>query len=289
MMRKPLVSVLIATRNSEKYLSRCLASVANQTYGNIEIVLVDNTATIDKTRLIAKKFTDKVYQYGPERSSQYNYAAKKAKGKYIYRIDSDFLLDKDIVEQCVARCEHFGFDGVAPHNTSDDSLGYWSQVRKLERDCYIDDTLIVGLRFMKKKIFIALGGFDERMYAGEDYDLHNRFIQAGYSWTRVKAKEVHLGEVTSIFDFIKKSYYYGRNLTVYMDKYPKRGGSQMIPLRLAYLRHIDKLVRKPFITLGLILMTFLKFGAGGIGFILDKVKTVDRTNLKQLLSTLMYS
>ena len=269
-MKKPLVSILIATKNSEKYLYRCLKSVKVQSYKNIEIILVDNNNSKDKTRDIAEKFTKKIYVYGPERSSQYNFAAGKAKGKYIYRIDSDFLLDRKVVSQCVQKCENEGFDGVAPHNTSDDSLGYWSKVRKLERDCYIDDKLIVGLRFMKREVFFKIGGFDERMFAGEDYDLHNRFIDAGYKWTRIKAKEVHLGEVTSMIDFMKQSYRYGKNLTVYMKKNPKRGLSQMAPIRAAYIRHLDKLLQKPIISFGLIIMIVVKFVAGGLGYVLCK-------------------
>ena len=54
-MKKPLVSILIASYNKEKYLKRCLDSCLSQTYKNIEIIMVDNEST-DNSYLIASKY-----------------------------------------------------------------------------------------------------------------------------------------------------------------------------------------------------------------------------------------
>ena len=64
----PLVSVIITTKNEEKHIENLLQSIKRQTYKNIEIILVDNYST-DRTREIARKYTDKIYLKGPERSS----------------------------------------------------------------------------------------------------------------------------------------------------------------------------------------------------------------------------
>jgi glycosyltransferase involved in cell wall biosynthesis len=278
MSKNPLVSILISTKNSEKYLAACLDSVKSQTYKNWEVILVDNYST-DKTRDIAKAVTKQIYIKGPERSTQYNLAAKKAKGKYLYRIDSDFVLEKRVVEECVQLCEDGNFDGVAVHNTSDDSLGFWSKVRKLERECYKDDDSIVAVRFMSKKAFDTIGGFDERMYAGEDYDLHNRFVEAGFKWGRINAKEIHLGEVTSIWLFAKQSFRYGKNLPFYMEKHPDVGKRQMTPLRPAFFKHWRELAKHPTLTLGLFIMFGVKFAAGGLGYSVAKLNFVKHENV----------
>lgn len=55
---KPLVSVVIPTFNSEKYVEKCLQSVRNQTYDNIEIIVVDKNSK-DRTVEIAEKYRDK--------------------------------------------------------------------------------------------------------------------------------------------------------------------------------------------------------------------------------------
>ena len=76
MMDSPLVSVIIPTKNSGKTLLQCLDSIKNQNYENIEIIVVDNYST-DNTLQIAKIYTNTVYTFSPERSSQVNYGVEK--------------------------------------------------------------------------------------------------------------------------------------------------------------------------------------------------------------------
>ena len=130
-----------------------------------------------------------VYLYGPERAPQVNFGISKSKGEYVYRIDSEFLLEKTVVEEAIAKCL-FGYDAVIIHNQSDPSISFWSKVRWLERECYKFDELHVGARFFKKESFEKVGGFDEKIIAGEDYDLHNKFLKKGYKITRIKSKEI---------------------------------------------------------------------------------------------------
>lgn len=265
-MKKPLVSVIVPSINSEKTIGRCLRSIKVQTYKPIEIIVIDNNSN-DKTREVAKKYTRFVYLFGPERSAQINYGAKKAKGKYLYRVDSDFVLEKDVISQCVEKCEKEKLDGIAVHNTSAEGLGFWADVRRYERNTYIDDDLIVAVRFFTKKAFEKVGGFDEALYGPEDYDFHNRFVNAGFKWGRIKAIERHLGEPKSIGDIWKKHFFYGRQMVPYFKKHPKIATKQFVPIRNSYVKHIDQIVIHSKIFLGIIMMTVVKFTAGGLGFI----------------------
>ncbi len=69
-----LVSVIVTTKNEEKNIANCLKSIKGQSYPQekIQIIVVDNNSS-DSTTKIAKRFTDKVYNKGPERSAQRNY------------------------------------------------------------------------------------------------------------------------------------------------------------------------------------------------------------------------
>lgn len=58
-MNDPLVSVIIPTKNSQKTIRLCLESIKNESYRNIEIIVVDNYST-GRTRDISVKFADKV-------------------------------------------------------------------------------------------------------------------------------------------------------------------------------------------------------------------------------------
>lgn len=94
-MTSPLVSVVIPVYNSEQYLRRCLNSVLNQYYSNIEIILVNDGST-DNSKSICSEYKDKY----PDRIfifDQPNQGAsiarkrgiEKAKGEYIMFVDSD--------------------------------------------------------------------------------------------------------------------------------------------------------------------------------------------------------
>ncbi len=56
MDNKPLVSVIITTKNEERNIETCLKSIKNQTYKKIEVIVIDNNSA-DSTEKISKKYT----------------------------------------------------------------------------------------------------------------------------------------------------------------------------------------------------------------------------------------
>lgn len=99
-----LVSVIIATKNAQRFIGTCLETIKNQSYWNIEIIVVDNFST-DKTEEIVLNYTENFFEKGPERSVQRNFGAKKAKGKYILNVDADMELSENVVKECVEKIE----------------------------------------------------------------------------------------------------------------------------------------------------------------------------------------
>lgn len=98
-MKKPLISVIIPVYGVEKYIAQCLESVINQTYKNLEIIVV-NDGTKDRSAEIAKKYAAqdsriKVYDFeNGGISVARNRGLEIATGDYISYIDSDDWLDK---------------------------------------------------------------------------------------------------------------------------------------------------------------------------------------------------
>ncbi|MBN1484473.1 MAG: DUF2079 domain-containing protein [Chloroflexia bacterium] len=264
MVDPALVSVIIPTYNCADTIERCLRSVQAQTYPHVEIIVVDRGSD-DGTAEIAAHYAQ-VLPAGPERSAQVNHGARQARGAYLYRIDGDFELEPTVIQACVEAIERDELDAIAVPNRSQ-GQGYWPRVRALERDTYLDDPLIVAARFWKRAAFEAVGGFDESLVACEDYDLHNRLLEAGYRLGRVEPGEVHLGEAERLWDYARQSFYYGPSVWRYLQKHPRRGARQMFPLRPAYLRHRQELLRQPALLMGLLLLKGVQYTAALLGML----------------------
>jgi glycosyltransferase involved in cell wall biosynthesis len=106
----PLVSVNIPTYNSEKTLDECLRSIANQTYRNIEIIIVDSYS-YDQTLEIAKNYGAKIY-FADTLSEARKVGVENSLGKYVFFVDSDQVLTPDMIEKCVNKCEKEGYDAI---------------------------------------------------------------------------------------------------------------------------------------------------------------------------------
>lgn len=267
---EPKVSVLIPTRDSALHLDQCIESVRSQRYRNLEVIVIDNGST-DRTLEIARLKADVVLTQGTERCSQLNAGARQAAGKYLYRIDGDFVVEPDVIPQAVQLCERHGYDAIAVHNDSDPKVSFWARVRNFERQMYKYDRTIVGARFFSKQAFESIGGFDEGLIAGEDYDIHNRLLSAGYLIGAIAAGEIHLGEPASLGEFASKSYFYGRSIGTFVRKNGLRGLAQVSPIRTAFFRHWRNFVRHPVLAAGFILMQSVKYVCGSAGFLVSRV------------------
>ena len=88
----PLVSVVMCTYNTEKYIAEAIDSVLNQTYSNFEFIIWDDGST-DGTRAIVESFRDERIRYFFHENTGLGMALKlsceQARGKYIARMDAD--------------------------------------------------------------------------------------------------------------------------------------------------------------------------------------------------------
>ena len=109
--KNPLVSIVVPIYNVKDYLSVCLDSIKNQTYNNIEVLLVDDGST-DGSDIVARQYTEEdnrftyIHQANAGLSGARNTGKTAARGEYIAFIDSDDWLECDyiskLVEQAIA-------------------------------------------------------------------------------------------------------------------------------------------------------------------------------------------
>lgn len=98
-----LISVIVPVYNVEKYLSQCINSLINQTFKNLEIILVDD-GSLDNSGKICDEFSEMdsriivIHKENNGLSSARNAGLKIAKGNFIGFVDSDDWLDENMYE-----------------------------------------------------------------------------------------------------------------------------------------------------------------------------------------------
>ena len=211
----PLVSVVITTKNEEKNIENCLQSIRSQTFKNIELIVVDNFSE-DKTTELAKKYNAKVYFKGNERSAQRNYGAKVARGEYLIYLDADMILSLTVIEECIAKCECDNVDALyVPERIVGD--GFWIKVRDFERSFYTG-TVIDAVRFVRRDLFLQVGGFDETLVGPEDWDFDRKIRKIGRTGVTIVPLYHNEGRF-SMKRYLKKKGYYTDGIQKYIQKW----------------------------------------------------------------------
>ena len=109
--KNPLVSVVIPVYNCAEYIGECIDSVAEQTYDNIEIIVVNDGSKDGSENIIKdkrKRYHNILYykQRNEGVSAARNLGIKKARGEYITFVDGDDLVGKYLVERLVNQIIH---------------------------------------------------------------------------------------------------------------------------------------------------------------------------------------
>lgn len=123
------ISVIIPVYNVEKFLSQCINSIINQTYKNLEILIIDDGST-DNSCEICKKFAkhDKririIRQKNAGVSAARNNGLVHASGDYIHFIDSDDYIDLDYYEKMMNTNKKTNADIIAGCVTSQNGSFY---------------------------------------------------------------------------------------------------------------------------------------------------------------------
>jgi hypothetical protein len=140
---------------------------------------------------------------------------------------------------------------------------FFSKVRRFERGFY-DGTVIDAVRFIQKEKFLEAGGFDEKMYACEDWDLDKRLKKLG-KVDIIKSALFHNEEKFSLKKYLAKKGYYSKNLDVYIKKWGKNDSDVKKQFGFCY-RFLGvfvengkwkKMLRHPLLVAGMFFLRFL--------------------------------
>lgn len=109
MENNPKISVIVPAYNIEKYIAKCLDSIINQTYSNLEIIVVDDGSK-DDTGVIMDEYSKKddrikiIHQKNRGLSGARNSGLKIATGDYIGYVDGDDAIDPDMYARMMKAC-----------------------------------------------------------------------------------------------------------------------------------------------------------------------------------------
>lgn len=184
-MQTPLITVGIPSYNHAKFLAKCLNSVINQTYPNLEVIVVDNYST-DGTDDILSGFSDhrisviKINNGGSIAMSR-NTILDKSRGEWIAFLDSDDWWKEDKLEKCAHNFRP-GIDLIY-HNlivvdeTTDRSQSMSIKSRILEKPVFKDliikgNTIATSSVVVRKTILSKVNGMNEseEMFGIEDFN-----------------------------------------------------------------------------------------------------------------------
>jgi len=112
-VKEPLISIIIPVYNKEKYIEGCLNSVLNQTYKNLEVIVVDDGSTDNSLQIIQQKAKHEnrlkiITQNNLGRSRARNVGINASTGKYLLMVDADDCIAFNCIEkmyQAIERAE----------------------------------------------------------------------------------------------------------------------------------------------------------------------------------------
>ena len=266
---KVIVSVIVTTKNEETHLENCLKSIKSQSYKKIELIAVDNNSK-DNTAEIAKKYTKLFFNKGPERSAQRNFGFKKSHGEYLLFVDADMVLEPGVVKDCVDTLQEENAGAVIIPEKSK-GIGFWAKVKAFERSFYIGDDSVEAARFYERKIFDEAEGFDENQTGPEDWDLSDR-VRKFYKIARIKSFITHDEGKLSLFELLKRKYYYAKSIRAYLSKNKKNTMSRktILIFRPVFYKNPAKIISHPVLFSAMIFMLTLELISGFLGFMQNR-------------------
>lgn len=187
MQNNPLVSVVLPVYNASEFLEEALTSVLDQTYKNLEIIVIDDGST-DGSEEILKKFDDKRIRYYRHEKNQgliptLNQGFELAQGKYIARMDADDVIHHQKFEKQVIFLEKnenigmlgtwmkkFGMqEGITTYPTNFEEI----QWIMLYRIAFCHASILIRNSVLKEYGL----SFDINFLHAEDYDFGIRFMK----------------------------------------------------------------------------------------------------------------
>lgn len=187
-----LCSVLVPAFNVQPFIAEAVESALNQTYPEVEVVVVNDGST-DETARVLEPYRDRItYVEQPNQGlgAARNRALREARGEVIALLDGDDVMFPSRLERVIGLLDQqpgLGFattDAYFLRDGVSDETRYYAAVPggfRSENQSYwiLDYNFVFGMVVIRRKLFDLHGMFDESLRTSEDWDLWIRFILGG--------------------------------------------------------------------------------------------------------------
>lgn len=199
-MIEPLVSVVIPVKNGAALIGDTIESVLNQSYKNLEVIVVNDHSSDDTFSLVSdmsnndarlKLIDNQTDKRGAPVCRNIGY--KQSNGDYVIFLDADDLLSSSCIQNRVSKiennpeCDFFVFQCELFKKVPGDLGLYWnyfSTENDLDRFIRVDSPWCTSGPIWKKSAIIAIGGWDETLLAWQDWELHIRALIANLNYKK---------------------------------------------------------------------------------------------------------
>ena len=229
-----LVSVVIPVYKVEKYIIRCIDSVLNQTYRQLEVILIDDCSTDDSVNIVKRhiknssKSIDIIFKYlyhehNRGLSAARNSGVDAATGDYIFFLDSDDEITPDCIETLVSLSDNGSIDYIrgSHHLLTNEKVLFQEYVLK---DMTFLDPLEIIRQYTSYKLIVTAWNALIKSYICRKFKFYEGLIHEDVLWTYVI-----MNNIRSLVSTSHVTYYnYGRPGSIINSLTDKRSNDNMM-------------------------------------------------------------
>ncbi|RUM92151.1 MAG: hypothetical protein DSZ28_09865 [Thiothrix sp.] len=196
---KPSISIVIPAYNEAGFITNTLDSIfssATRYAGQVEVIVVDNNSTDNTGEIAASMGAKVVFEAKNQIARARNTGARAATGDFLVFVDADTVLEGDILDQVEVNLSSGQVIGggawVEPDSSGLGRLVFKYGVNYL---LALKNITVGPFLYCDRAAFLRVGGFDEDLYAAEEFSLASRLKEEGKkeskSWRIIKYRPTH--------------------------------------------------------------------------------------------------